>query len=75
MEFIRKINKTEMVTGSRWEMVDFEEEQTHEVFVVELSRQDINILWNICASADFRRTGSSRNMAFAKKLKEELCST
>jgi hypothetical protein len=75
MEFIRKINRTEIVTGRRYEMVDFEEEQTHEVFVVELSRQDINTLYGICVGADFRRTNSRRNMDFASKLKEELCST
>jgi hypothetical protein len=75
MEFIRKINRTEIVTGRRYEMVDFEEEQTHEVFVVELSREDINTLYGICCRADFRNTNSKRNMAFATKLEKELCST
>lgn len=72
MEMIRKINKTEMVTGRRYEMVDFEEEQTHEVFVVELSRQDVNTLCNICSNADFRKSGSKSNMMFAKRLRKEL---
>jgi len=72
MEFIRKINKTEMVTVERMVPTYYEEEQTREVFVIELSRQDINILWDICASADFRRTNSRRNKAFADKLRKLL---
>ena len=75
MEFIRKINKTEMVTVERMVPHYYKQEQTREVFVVELSRQDINTLYGICCRADFRNTNSKRNMAFATKLEKELCST
>ena len=61
-----------MVTVERMVPTYYEEEQTREVFVIELSRQDINVLSDICANADFRRTCSRRNKAFADKLKELL---
>ena len=74
MEFIRKFNKTQIVTCSRYEMVEFEEEQTHEVFVIELSRQDVDTLYRICSCADMRLYNSKSNFNFADKLKQELYS-
>ena len=47
MEFIRKINKTEMVTVERMVPTYYEEEQTREVFVIELSRQDVQNLLDV----------------------------
>ena len=47
MEFIRKINKTEMVTVERMVPTYYEEEQTREVFVIELSRQDVQDLLDV----------------------------
>jgi len=44
MEFIRKINKTEMVTVERMVPHYYKQEQTREVFVVELSRQEVEDL-------------------------------
>ena len=76
MEFIRKINKTEMVTGSRWEMVDFEEEQTHEVFVVELSRQEVEDLLAVYGGVNTRNYGwcevLAERMEFVLDLQKNL---
>ena len=47
MEFIRKINKTEMVTVERMVPHYYKQEQTREVFVVELSRQEVEDLINV----------------------------
>lgn len=44
MEFIRKINKTETVTVERMVPHYYKQEQTREVFVVELSRQEVEDL-------------------------------
>lgn len=72
MEFIRKFNKTQIVTGTRYEMVEFEEEQTHEVFVIELSRQDVETLYRVAANADMRLSLSKSNYNFIDKLRKEL---
>ena len=54
MEFIRKINKTEMVTVERMVPTYYEEEQTREVFVIELSRQDVEDLLDVYRGVRFR---------------------
>ena len=57
MEFIRKINKTEMVTVERMVPHYYKQEQTREVFVVELSRQEVEDLLAVYGGLNTRNYG------------------
>ena len=66
MEFIRKINKTEMVTVERMVPHYYKQEQTREVFVVELSRQEVEDLLAVYGGL------STRNYGWCEVLRDKM---
>ena len=66
MEFIRKINKTETVTVERMVPHYYKQEQTREVFVVELSRQEVEDLLAVYGG------GNTRNYGWCEVLAERM---
>ena len=76
MEFIRKINKTEMVTVERMVPTYYEEEQTREVFVIELSRQDVQDLLDVYRGVKTRNYSwcwaLARKMEFILDLRDKI---